>query len=70
VERVRRQAIELGHSFERELGYLLAHGTLHLVGYDHETDDGQVEMRRVEEQTLAAADLERVSPPAHPGPKR
>jgi probable rRNA maturation factor len=70
VERVRRQAVVHGHSFERELGYLLTHGVLHLVGYDHESDAGQAEMRRVEEQALAAVALGRDSPPTHSGPQR
>ena len=41
-----RQAEEASHSFEREVSELVLHGTLHLCGYDHETDDG--EMNRLE----------------------
>jgi rRNA maturation RNase YbeY len=41
-----RQAGEAGHSFEREASELLIHGILHLCGYDHETDRG--EMNRLE----------------------
>ena len=41
-----RQAEEAGHSFEREVSELLIHGILHLCGYDHETDRG--EMNRLE----------------------
>jgi probable rRNA maturation factor len=41
-----RQAGEAGHSVEREVSELLIHGVLHLCGYDHETDSG--EMNRLE----------------------
>ena len=41
-----RQATDAGHSFEREVSELIIHGALHLCGYDHETDDGQ--MNRLE----------------------
>jgi probable rRNA maturation factor len=41
-----RQAKEANHSFEREVSELVLHGTLHLCGYDHETDNG--EMNRLE----------------------
>lgn len=41
-----RQAEDANHSFEREVSELVLHGTLHLCGYDHETDGG--EMNRLE----------------------
>jgi probable rRNA maturation factor len=41
-----RQANDAGHSFAREVDELLIHGVLHLGGYDHETDRGQ--MNRLE----------------------
>lgn len=46
VETATRYAQELGLTFERELEHLVIHGTLHLAGYDHETDNG--EMNRLE----------------------
>ncbi|HSE37853.1 MAG TPA: rRNA maturation RNase YbeY [Blastocatellia bacterium] len=37
-----RQAREAGHTFAREVEELVIHGVLHLCGYDHETDNGQM----------------------------
>jgi probable rRNA maturation factor len=47
-----RQAHEFGHSVERELAYLVAHGVLHILGYDHETDADRGAMREREEEAL------------------
>lgn len=38
-EVLKRQAKEHGLSFRKELGYMLLHGVLHLLGYDHETNE-------------------------------
>jgi probable rRNA maturation factor len=46
VETARRQAFARHHSLEKELCVLVIHGLLHLLGYDHEVDRG--EMRRKE----------------------
>ena len=46
VEQAARQASEHGLSFDREVAQLILHGVLHLCGYDHETDNG--EMNRLE----------------------
>lgn len=46
VETARKQAFERKHSLNTELRILLIHGLLHLLDYDHETDQGQ--MRRKE----------------------
>jgi probable rRNA maturation factor len=46
VETARRQAFDGNHTLERELCLLMIHGLLHLLGYNHEVDRG--EMRRME----------------------
>jgi probable rRNA maturation factor len=48
VETADRQAAEHGHSLVEEVRILLLHGTLHLAGYDHEIDSG--EMARLEQR--------------------
>ena len=53
VPQARRQARRAGWTLEEELSLLVTHGFLHLLGYDHEEDDG--EMRRLEETLLARA---------------
>ena len=52
VDRVKEQAVEYGHSFERELAYMIVHGFYHLMGYDHMTDDEKSVMRAKEENVL------------------
>ncbi len=50
--RTREQAIEYGHSFERELAYLTTHSCLHILGYDHMNEEDKKEMRTEEEFIL------------------
>ncbi len=57
--RALEQAAEFGHAPERELAYLVAHGVLHLLGYDHEQDEEQRAMREREEAALAPLGLSR-----------
>ncbi len=64
LETAWRQAAEFGHSPEREVGYLTAHGVLHLLGFDHETDEERVAMRRLEEEALARVALAREGAPS------
>jgi len=60
LERTRAQANEFGHSFERECGFLAAHGLLHLLGYDHElSQEQQALMEERAEAALAAFGLVR-----------
>jgi homotetrameric cytidine deaminase/rRNA maturation RNase YbeY len=59
IDRARAQAKEYGHSLSRELGYLTAHAMLHLMGYDHMTDEDKPLMRAMEEKIMAKAGLQR-----------
>jgi probable rRNA maturation factor len=48
LDAARRQAAELGHSELRELQELTLHGVLHLLGYDHQADDGNMDSLELE----------------------
>ena len=52
MERVEKQAAEYNHSVKRELYYVLTHGLLHLLGYDHIEEEDRKEMRIREEEIL------------------
>lgn len=52
IEKVSQQAIEYGHSFERELAYMAVHGFYHLMGYDHIDENDKIIMRQKEENIL------------------
>jgi len=57
VKRAEEQAVEYGHSEEREFTYLVCHGLLHLFGYDHMTDEDKAEMRAIEDRIMAKIDV-------------
>lgn len=59
MPRVVEQANEYGHSVERELGFLVVHGFLHLLGYDHETDETERVMVDKQRHVLNAVGLRR-----------
>ena len=52
LEKALQQAEEYGHSKEREIVYLFTHSVLHLLGYDHMTDEDKKEMRAREEEVM------------------
>ena len=51
-EKIRAQAQELGHSEEEERNYLIIHGLMHLMGYDHMTEEDKKEMREKEKAAV------------------
>lgn len=52
LERARSQAEEYGHSFGREVAFLITHSLFHLLGYDHMTEDEEKEMFAKQEKVL------------------
>ena len=48
IDQARRQATEQKHSLATEVRYLILHGILHALGYDHETDNGKMNALEVE----------------------
>lgn len=58
-DRAKEQAEEFGHSYNRELHYLLVHGIMHCLGYDHMTDEEKAEMREQEEKILGKLGITR-----------
>ncbi|MBE1553717.1 rRNA maturation RNase YbeY [Sporosarcina limicola] len=59
VDTANRQAAEYGHDFKREIGFLSLHGFLHLLGYDHMTEEDEVKMFGRQKEILASFGLER-----------
>lgn len=60
VARVEEQAKEYGHSFQRELAYMLVHGFYHLMGYDHIEEKDKLIMRPKEEKVLQDLNITRI----------
>ncbi len=64
LETAARQAAQYRHSLRDEVRVLLLHGTLHLAGFDHETDSGEMAARESElrcELRVATSLIERVT---------
>ena len=59
TEKAKEQALEYGHSEERELGFLALHGFLHLNGYDHMTPEDEAEMFALQRKILDSYGLSR-----------
>ncbi len=63
IQKAQEQAECYGHSLEREVGYLTVHAMLHLLGYDHESQDGvdRLKMREKEETVMMQMGLRPIS---------
>ncbi|MEG1798532.1 MAG: rRNA maturation RNase YbeY, partial [Clostridium sp.] len=59
LERALEQSEEYGHSYEREVSYLVVHSILHLLGYDHMEEEEKKVMRKREEEILNKLDIRR-----------
>ena len=59
LEKAKEQSIEYGHTFKREISYLIIHSILHLLGYDHMNDQDKERMREREEYILSSFNISR-----------
>lgn len=59
IPRTISQSFEYNHSFERELGFLVIHGLLHTMGYDHETEEEENIMTDLQNTVLKKSALNR-----------
>lgn len=57
IEKAISQATEYDHTLEREILYLVVHSMLHLLGYDHMTEDEKSEMREREKLIFKKAQI-------------
>ena len=59
IPRIEEQALEYGHSVERELSYMIVHGFYHIIGYDHMEENEKKDMRAKEEKILNKLNITR-----------
>lgn len=59
LEKALEQSEEYGHSYEREVSYLVVHSILHLLGYDHMIEKDKNKMRKREEEILNKLEIKR-----------
>lgn len=59
VDKVKEQAMEYGHSVRREYAFLIVHSMLHLLGYDHMTEEEALVMEEKQEQILEVLKISR-----------
>ena len=59
IPQMKRQAVDYGHSEKRELSFLTVHGLLHLLGYDHMTEEDEKVMFGLQEMILDEQNIKR-----------
>lgn len=59
IDKTKSQALEYGHSFERELAFLTLHGFLHCLGYDHLNDDEERIMFKLQDEIIDQTEFRR-----------
>lgn len=59
LEKAHEQSEEYGHSFKREIAFLITHSLLHLLGYDHMDDDERAVMEEKQRQVLSTLNITR-----------
>lgn len=59
IDRMKEQALEYGHSEKRELSFLVCHGLLHLLGYDHMEKEDEVIMFGKQDKILETVGITR-----------
>jgi len=57
LEVAKKQAKEKGHSLDYELIFLFTHGLLHVFGYDHQNDEDEAEMNKIQKSILDELDI-------------
>jgi len=57
IPKMKEQAIEYGHSEKRELSFLVTHGMLHLLGYDHQTNEEEEIMFSIQNKVLESVNI-------------
>ena len=57
IDKVEEQRIKYDHSFDRELGFLVCHGILHTLNYDHQTKEDEILMIEKQNEILNKAEL-------------
>lgn len=60
LEQAMVQAKSFGHPYEREVSYLVCHSLLHLLGYDHETEEDKADMRVQEKKIMSAMGMSNI----------